>query len=229
MNIIFDSVNYGFILAIIMGFLLLLIAIITAIAPDLLGEEINRKLSILNIPIIGVIFSLFGIGKLPLIFLLGIYPFIIGIIGLTGNLICLLWLNINPSLPIPYLTVRFIGLFSTIIFIDIVGNLRQILRTHTVQLIPERLIGIEGEVSRILANDILEVSVYDEIGRFSLHVFCLPHSPAIDIDFHIGNKVYLVDFLEPNYYSVVKLNSIDHLKLNNSHSTHDHLLNPKEN
>ncbi|BAQ59996.1 hypothetical protein GM3708_402 [Geminocystis sp. NIES-3708] len=212
-----------------MGFLLLLIATITALAPDLLGEEINRKLSILNIPLIGVIFSIFGIGKLPLFFLLGIYPFIIGIIGLTGNLVCLLWLNINPSLPIPYFIIRFIGIFSTIIFIDIVGNLRHILRTHTVQLIPERLIGIEGEVSRILANGVLEVSVYDEIGRFSLHVFCLPYSQAIDIDFQIGNKVYLVDFLEPNYYSVVKLNGIDYLKLNNSHSKYDRLFNPEEN
>lgn len=213
-----------------MGFLLLLIATITAVAPDLLGEEINRKLSILNTPVIGVIFSLFGIGKVPLFFLLGIYPFIIGIIGLTGNLICLLWFNINPSLPLPYLTIRLIGLFFTIIFVDIVGNVRQILRTHTVKLIPERLIGIEGEVSRILANGILEVSVYDEIGRFSLHIFCLPDSQAIDIDFQVGNKVYLVDFLEPNYYSVVKLNSIDYLKLNLPNSSSpNHLLNLEEN
>ncbi|WP_144439447.1 hypothetical protein [Geminocystis sp. NIES-3709] len=217
-------------MAIIMGFLLLVVSTLTAVAPDLLGEQINKKLSILNIPIIGFILSIFGIGKVPLVFLLGIYPFMIGIVGLTGNLICLLWLNINPSLPIPYLSIRLIGLFFTIIFIDIVGNLRKILRTHTVKLIPERIIGIEGEVSCILANGILEVSVYDEIGRFSLHVFCLPYSQAIDIDFQVGNKVYLVDFLEPNYYSIVKLNSIDHLKLNHSNSLFpNHLLNPEEN
>jgi hypothetical protein len=73
MNSIFDPVNQGFIIAALMGFLVLLVASITVAAPDLLGEEQGYQLPILRLPVLGFLMRFIGIGEVPLLFLLGIY------------------------------------------------------------------------------------------------------------------------------------------------------------
>lgn len=214
MNYIFAQINHGFIIAILMGFLILLIAVISMAAPDLLGEQLGKKMTILQLPLIGFILSLMGVGDVPILFLLGIYPLIIGIIGLTGNLIYLLLFNGQSLTPIWWWSIRLIGLIFTIIFVKITGKLRKLLlKTHTVQLLPERLIGTSGEILSILTNGLIEISIYDEVGRFSIHVLGSPWERATDLNFEIGNKVYLVDLISPRHYSIVKFDSEDQLKV----------------
>ena len=213
MNGIFDPVNQGFIIAALMGFLVLLVASITVAAPDLLGEEQGYQLPILRLPVLGLLMRLIGIGEVPILFLLGIYPFIIGIVGWTGNLFCLVFLGFYPSSGSLWWLIRLSGVFVAWVFTLVVRKLRKLLRTQTVDLIPERLIGTSGEILAVLGNGVLQVSVYDEIGKFSLHIFCVPWENATELDFAVGNKVYIVDMLGPRHCSIVKLDSADQLKV----------------
>jgi hypothetical protein len=213
MNGIFDPVNQGFIIAALMGFLVLLVASVTVAAPDLLGQEQGYQLPILRLPLLGFLLRLIGIGQVPVLFLLGIYPFIIGIVGWTGNLFCLIFLNFYPSSGTLWWLVRLSGIFVAWVFILIVAKLRKLLTTQTVNLIPERLIGTSGEILAVLGNGVIQVCVYDEIGKFSLHIFCVPWENATELDFAVGNKVYIVDMLGHRHYSIVKLDSADQLKV----------------
>jgi hypothetical protein len=195
-----------------MGFLLLLVAIISVAAPDLLGKEQGRQLPLLRVPVVGWLMKLIGVGEVPLLFLLGIYPFTIGIVGWAGNLFCRVFFGFYPSSGVWWWIVRLSGVFVAWVFAFAAGKLRRLLRTHTVELIPERLIGTSGEVLAVLGNGGLQVSVYDEIGKFSLHVFCVPWQEATETDFEVGSQVYIVDLLGSRHYAVVKLDSADRLK-----------------
>jgi hypothetical protein len=217
MNGIFDPVNHGFIIAALMGFLVLLVASISVAAPDLLGEEHGRKLPMLRVPVVGWLMKFIGVGEVPILFLLGIYPFIIGIVGWAGNLFCLVFFGFYPSSGVLWWLVRLSGIFVAWVFALVAGKLRRLLRTHTVELIPERLIGTSGEVLAVLGNGVLQVSVYDEIGKFSLHLFCVPWEDATETDFEVGSQVYIVDLLGPRHYSVVKLDSADQWKAMSLH------------
>jgi hypothetical protein len=156
--------------------------------------------------------KLIGIGELPILFLLGIYLFIIGIVGWAGNLFCLVVLGFYPSSGVLWWIIRLTGIFITWVFTLIVRKLRKLLKTHTVALIPERLIGTSGEITGVWQNGIFQVVVYDEIGRFSLHILCVLWENATETDLKVGEKVYIIDLLSSRYYAVVKFGSSDQLK-----------------
>ena len=93
----FDPINRGFIIIAIVGLMLLLMSVFTAAAPDLIEDEQQKRLPILRIPIIGFLLALLGVGEVPILFLLGIYPFMIGTIGWGGNLIWHWYYDVYPT------------------------------------------------------------------------------------------------------------------------------------
>ncbi|MDJ0510247.1 MAG: hypothetical protein QNJ64_13475 [Crocosphaera sp.] len=86
MNYLFAPVNQGLIIMAIVGLLLMLLAIVTGLAPDLMQGESGTVPPLLRIPILGFFLSFLGVGSVPLLFLLGVYPFMIGVVGWSGNL-----------------------------------------------------------------------------------------------------------------------------------------------
>ena len=212
MKDVFDPINHGFIIAALIGFLVLLVTSISLAAPDVLQQEQGNQLSVVRLPVIGVVMRLIGIGEVPVLFLLGIYLFIIGIVGWSGNLFCLFVLGFYPSEGLFWWVIRLMGILIAWVFTLVVRKLRKLLKTKTVDLIPERLIGVRGEIVKVGQDGIFEISVYDEIGRFSLQVGCVLWENALETDLKVGDKVYIVDLLSSRYYAVVKFDGPDQLK-----------------
>lgn len=198
----------------LVGLMLLMLAVLTAAAPDLIGDEKEQRLPILRIPLVGSVLSIFGVGEVPILFLLGIYPFMSGTVGWGVNLLWYWYFGAYPQTRIGWSVVHLSGFFLARGFIWVAGQLRGILRTHTVAeaLIPERFIGATGKVLAILANEMLEVSVHDEYGKCLVQIYCVPWASASEQTFRIGDQVYIVDLIAPRRYSVVKFESEDELR-----------------
>lgn len=210
---LFDSINHGLIIMVIVGFMLLVMAVFTALAPNV--KQQDKPLALLRLPLIGWILSFFGIGEVSLLFLLGIYPFIIGSIGWGGNLLWYWYFGSYPTSKVEWWLIRLVGFVIARIFICIAGKLKIILRTYTVAkaMIPERFIGTTGNVIAILGNGILEVNIYDELVKCQVQLYCLPWENASETHFIVGDKVYVVDLIAPRRYSVVKFDSEDQLRV----------------
>ncbi len=214
MSFLFDPRNRGFIIMAIVGLMLLFLAVITATAPGLIGDEKGRKQPTIRISLVGFFLSIFGVGEVPILFLLGIYPFMIGTVGWGTNLLWYRYFGTYPTTPLGWWIVHLSGFFVARIFIWVAGKLRWLLRTHTVAdaLIPERFIGKKGNVLAILNNEMLEVSVDDEVAKCQVQIYCFPWENAVDKTFHVGDQVYIVDLIAPRRYSVVKFDSEDELR-----------------
>ncbi|WP_041933167.1 hypothetical protein [Gloeothece verrucosa] len=210
----FDPINRGFIIIAIVGLMLLMVAVLTGAAPDLIEDEGEKRLFILRIPLIGPLLALLGVGEVPILFLLGIYPFMIGTVGWSGNLLWHWYYNVYPTTSPGWWVVRLIGVVLARGFTFIAGRLRRLLKTHTVaeKMIPERFIGITGKVLAVLGNGMLEVGVHDDLGKCLVQIYCLPWENATDKSFAVGDQVYIVDLIAPRRYSVVKFDSEDQMR-----------------
>jgi hypothetical protein len=210
----FDPINQGLIIIALVGLMLILVSVITRMAPDLIGEPENNQPFLLRLPVIGWFLSLLGVGEVPLLFLLGIYPFFIGTVGWGGNLLWYWYFATYPTTDSQLLLIRLSGAFLARCVIIVAGKLKKILRTYTVadKMIPERFIGTKGTVFAVLSNGILEVNIYDEVGKCIVQLYCLPWESAFDQSFAVGDQVYIVDLTAPRRYSVVKLDSDDQLR-----------------
>lgn len=215
----FDPSNQGLVVMVMVGFMLLILAVLTAAAPDLIEDERGKKLPILRVPLVGIFLALLGVGEMPILFLLGIYPFMIGIVGWAGNLIWHSYYGTYPSTGQGWWIVRIAGLVMARIMILIAGRIRGLLRTYTVaeDLIPERFIGVTGQVLAVLGNGIIEVAVDDNLGKCQVQIYCFPWEKAIDKVFDVGEQVYIVDLIAPRRYSIVKLDSEDQLRVINNY------------
>jgi hypothetical protein len=205
---LFDPVNQGLIIIAVVGFMLLILSVLTGAAPDLIADRENDRLPLLRIPLIGLLLSLIGVGEVPIVFLLGIYPFMIGTLGLGVNL---LWYWHFQTYPLhsDWLIVYLPGILTARIFIFIAGKIRRVLKTYTVakQMIPERFIGKTGKVIAALGNDLMEVNVYDELGKCQVQLYCLSCEKIAEQNLKIGDQVYIVDLIAPRRYSIIKFDS----------------------
>ncbi|MDJ0598569.1 MAG: hypothetical protein QNJ37_06990 [Crocosphaera sp.] len=61
----------------IVGLLLMILAIVTGLAPELMQGESATLPPLLRIPIVGLCLSWIGVGSVPVLFLLGVYPFMV--------------------------------------------------------------------------------------------------------------------------------------------------------
>lgn len=210
----FDPISRGFIIIALVGLMLLILAVFTAAAPDLIEDGRGKRLPILRIPILGLFLALLGVGEMPILFLLGIYPFMIGMVGWGGNLLWLMYYGEYPTTSPGWWLVRGAGVVMARIIVFIAGRIRRLLRTYTVaeELIPERFIGITGEVLSVLGNGMTEVLVEDALGKCQAQLYCLPWEKATDTLFKVGDKVYILDLIAPRRYSMVKVDSEDQLR-----------------
>ncbi|MCU0536547.1 MAG: hypothetical protein MUD14_21880 [Hydrococcus sp. Prado102] len=210
----FDPINRGLIIIALVGLTILILAVFTAAAPDLIEDEPQKRLPILRIPLIGSVLALFGVGEVPILFLLGIYPFAIGTMGWGGNLLWYWYYGTYPTTSPGWWLVRLAGIVVARIFIFIAGRFRRLLRTHTAagEMIPERFIGMKGDVLAVLGNGTSEVAIYDNIGKCQVQIYCVPWENATDKAFKVGDRVYIVDFIAPRRYAIVKFDSEDLLR-----------------
>lgn len=206
---LFDPVNRGLIIIALVGFMLLILSILTAAAPDLIADRENDRLPILRIPLVGLLLSLIGVGEVPIVFLLGIYPFMIGTLGWGVNLLWYWRFQTYPSFSSDWLIVYLPGILTARIFIFIAGKIRRVLKTYTVakQMIPERFIGKTGKVIAALGNDLIEVNVYDELSKCQVQLKCLSCEKIAEQNFKIGDQVYIVDLIAPRRYSIIKFDN----------------------
>ncbi|ACK66470.1 hypothetical protein PCC8801_2460 [Rippkaea orientalis PCC 8801] len=212
---IFEPVNQGFIIMAIVGFLLIVLAALTVAAPDLIKADSAQRPPLLRIPLVGLLLALIGVGSVPLLFLLGIYPFMIGMVGWSGNL-WWYWQNgVYPTLPPESWIIKAAGVILARLFIAVVGHFKPLLKTHTIaeQLIPERLIGSRGTILSVLGKGLIEVNVYDNFGRFYVQIYGFAWENATDLDFKVGDNVYIVDLIAPRRYTFVKADSNDELEV----------------
>lgn len=197
----------------LVGFLLILLAVVTGAAPDLIkGEESNAP-PLVRIPVFGWLLALLGVGQVPILLLLGIYPFMVGLMGWSANLF---WVNQTgsyPTLPPAPWIIRGSGLVLARFLVGIVGHFKPLLKTQTVaeKLIPERFIGTKGNVLSVLGNGLLEVNVYDDWGKCSVQIYGFSWEKATDQTFQVGDRVYIVDLIAPRRYAFVKADSNDEL------------------
>ncbi|MFM7384351.1 MAG: hypothetical protein ACKO1W_15060 [Microcystaceae cyanobacterium] len=206
--------NRGFIIMTLVGFLLILLAVVTGAAPDLIKSEESKVPPLLRIPLIGWLLALLGVGEVPILFLLGIYPFMVGLTGWSANLLWLSQTGFYPTLPPATWLIRSIGFLLARFLVGIMGHFQPLLKTQTVaeKLIPERFIGTKGQVLGVLGGGLLEVNVYDDWGKCSVQIYGLPWEKASDQTFAVGDRVYIVDLVAPRRYALVKADSNDELK-----------------
>jgi hypothetical protein len=206
--------NRGFIIMTLVGLLLILLAVVTGVAPDLIKSEEAKAPPLLRIPVVGWLLALLGVGEVPILFLLGIYPFMVGLTGWSTNLLWFGQTGSYPTLPPAPWLIRGIGFVLARLLVGITGHFRPLLKTQTVaeKLIPERFIGTKGQVLGVLGGGLLEVNVYDDWGKCSVQIYGLPWEKASDQTFMVGDRVYVVDLVAPRRYALVKADSNDELK-----------------
>lgn len=211
---IFDPINQGFIIMALVGFLLIILAVFTGAAPDLIKAESAKRPPLLRIPFFGLLLALIGVGSMPILFLLGIYPFMVGIVGWSGNL-WWYWHNGSyPTFPPESWIIKGAGFILARILVGIFGHFRPLLKTHTIaeQLIPERFIGSKGKILSVLGEGLMEVNVYDSVGKYYVQIYGLPWEKASDRQFQVGDQVYIISLVAPRRYAIVKADSYDELK-----------------
>lgn len=198
----------------LVGFLLILLAVMTGAAPDLIKREEAKDPPLLRIPLMGWLLALLGVGEVPILFLLGIYPFMVGLTGWSANLLWFRQTSSYPTLPPAPWLIRGSGLMLARFLVGITRRFRPLLKTQTVaeKLIPERFIGTKGQVLGVLGGGLLEVNVYDDWGKCSVQIYGLPWEKASDQAFAVGDRVYVVDLVAPRRYALVKADSNDELK-----------------
>jgi hypothetical protein len=214
MNSPFDPINRGFIIIALVGLTILILAVFTAAAPDWLEDERQNRLLVFSIPLVSPLLNFFGVGEVPILFWLGIYPFAIGTIGWGVNLLWYWYFGAYPTSSLGWWLVRLSGLIVARILIFIAGRFRRLLRTHTVaqEMIPERFIGMKGDILAILGNGTSEVAVYDSVGKCLVQIYCILWENATDRILKVGDRVYIVDLIAPRRYSIVKCDSEDFLR-----------------
>ncbi len=207
------SANQGLIIMAIIGLLLMILAILTGFAPDLMQGESATVPPLLRIPLFGLLLALIGVGSAPILFLLGVYPFMVGMVGWSGNL-WWHWQNgVYPTIS-ESLMLKSVGLMLARLLISIFAQFKPLLKTQTKaeQLIPERFIGSKGTILCILGDGIMEVNVYDSVGQYSVQIYGLPWENASDRHFTVGDQVYILGLISPRRYAVVKADSYDELR-----------------
>ena len=210
---LFASPNQGFIIMAIVGLLLMLLAIMTGLAPDLIKRESAPFPPLLRIPIVGFFLGSIGVGSVPILFLLGVYPFMVGIVGWSGNLWWYWYQGVYPSSTEAF-RIKVIGLMLARLLIALFAQIKPLLKTQTLaqHLTPERLIGSKGKVLSVLGDELMEVNVYDTVGKYYVQIYALPWEKAGDRQFQVGEEVYILGLVAPRRYAVVKADSYDELK-----------------
>ncbi|MEA5535420.1 hypothetical protein [Crocosphaera sp. XPORK-15E] len=204
--------NQGLIIMAIIGLLLMILAILTGFAPDLMEGE-STTVPLLRIPVFGLLLALVGVGSAPILFLLGIYPFMIGMIGWGGNLWWHWQYGLYPNVTESFI-IKGVGLMLARLLVGIFAHFKPLLKTHTTaeQLIPERFIGCKGKVLSVLGEELMEINVYDTVGQYSVQIYGLPWENASDRHFQVGDQVYILGLVSPRRYAVVKADSYDEMK-----------------
>ncbi|MDJ0510246.1 MAG: hypothetical protein QNJ64_13470 [Crocosphaera sp.] len=101
------------------------------------------------------------------------------------------------------------GLILARLLISLFASIKPILKTQTTaqHLIPERFIGSKGKVLCVLADELMEVNVYDIVGQYYVQIYALPWEQASDRTFEVGEQVYILGLVAPRRYAVVKADS----------------------
>ncbi|NJP21071.1 MAG: hypothetical protein HC763_21055, partial [Hydrococcus sp. CRU_1_1] len=129
MNSPFDPINRGFIIIALVGLTILILAVFTAAAPDWLEDERQNRLLVFSIPLVSPLLNFFGVGEVPILFWLGIYPFAIGTIGWGVNLFWYWYFGAYPTSSLGWLIVRLSGLIVARILIFICRTIQRV-ATH---------------------------------------------------------------------------------------------------
>ncbi len=213
MTYLFDPANQGFIIMAIVGLFLMMLAIMTGLAPDLIKRESATFPPLLRIPILGLLLGCIGVGSVPILFLLGVYPFMVGIVGWSGNLWWYWSYGVYPNTTEGF-WLKAIGLMLARLLISLFAQIKPLLKTQTKaqHLIPERFIGSKGTILSVLADELMEVNVYDTVGQYYVQIYALPWENASDRQFEVGEQVYILALVAPRRYAVVKADSYDELR-----------------